>query len=187
MYIKTHFELNEDLDILPWFKITFVENDGMAWGAKISDLLTFISERTAKFILTLFRIVALAGIGYWLWVSIKTNSSKLLVLSIAFIFAGALGNIIDSVFYGVLFGDSMGKVTTFLPSNGGYDSLFYGKVVDMIHLPIYSGILPDFIPLLGGKHFSFFDPVFNIADMAISIGFCLIIFFNKKIFGTKNA
>lgn len=186
-YIKTHFQLNEDLEIFSWLKITFVENDGMAWGAKISDVVTFISERTAKLILTLFRIVALFGIGYWLWFSIKNKGRILLIISVAVIFAGALGNILDSVFYGVLFSDSFNEVAVLLSEQGGYDTLFHGKVVDMIHLPIYSGILPGWIPFLGGQHFSFFDPVFNIADMAISTGFCLIIFFNKKVFGTKNA
>ncbi|TPV34717.1 lipoprotein signal peptidase [Paucihalobacter ruber] len=186
-YIKTHFLLNEEVEILSWFKITFVENDGMAWGAKISDLITFMSERTAKLILTLFRIVALAGIGYWLWMSIKNKAKRLLIISVAVIFAGALGNILDSVFYGILFNDSFNEVATFLPEQGGYDSLFHGKVVDMIHLPIYSGILPSWVPFLGGQHFSFFDPVFNIADIAISTGFCLIIFFNKRIFDRKSA
>lgn len=185
-YIKTHFLLNEEVEVLPWFKITFVENDGMAWGAKISDLITFMSERTAKLILTLFRIVALLGIGYWLWMSVKNKAKKILIISVAFIFAGALGNIIDSVFYGILFDDSFNELATFLPKQGGYDSLFHGKVVDMIYLPIYNGILPSWVPFFGGQHFSFFDPVFNIADMAISTGFCLIIFFNKKIFGTKS-
>lgn len=185
-YIKTHFLLNEEVEILSWFRITFVENDGMAWGAKISDVVTFMSERTAKLILTLFRIVALTGIGYWLWINIKNKAKTLLVVSVAVIFAGALGNIIDSVFYGILFNDSFNEVATFLPEQGGYDSLFHGKVVDMIHLPIYSGILPSWVPFLGGQHFSFFDPVFNIADIAISAGFCLIIFFNKKIFDRKS-
>ena len=185
-YIKTHFLLNDEIEILSWLKITFVENDGMAWGAKISDVITFMSERTAKLILTLFRIVALAGIGYWLWMSIKNKAKRLLIISVALIFAGALGNIIDSVFYGVIFNDSFNKVATFLPEQGGYDTLFHGKVVDMIHLPIYSGILPGWIPFFGGQHFSFFDPVLNIADMAISTGFCLIIFFNKHVFGTKS-
>jgi len=186
-YIKTHFLLNEEAEVLPWFKITFVENDGMAWGAKISDVITFMSERAAKLILTLFRIVALTGIGYWLWISIKDKAKTLLIISIAMIFAGALGNIIDSVFYGILFNDSFNELATFLPEQGGYDSLFHGKVVDMIHLPIYRGILPSWIPFLGGQYFSFFDPVFNVADMAISTGFCLIIFFNKKIFDRKSA
>lgn len=185
-YIKTHFLLNEEIEVFSWLQITLVENDGMAWGAKISDVITFMSERKAKLILTLFRIVALAGIGYWLWLSIKNKAKRLLIISVAFIFAGALGNIIDSVFYGVIFNDSFSQVATFLPNQGGYDTLFHGKVVDMIHLPIYSGILPSWIPFLGGQHFSFFDPVFNIADMAISTGFCLIIFFNKQVFSTKN-
>lgn len=186
IYIKTHFELNEDFTVFSWFKIAFVENDGMAWGAKISDMVTFISDRSAKLILSIFRIVALAGIGYWLWFSIKNKGSRLLVISIVFIFAGALGNIIDSVFYGLIFSDSLGQVAVFLPPEGGYDTIFHGKVVDMLYLPIYSGILPSWVPFFGGNYLSFFDPVFNVADVAISTGFCMIIFFNKKVFGTKN-
>ncbi|MGF1556786.1 lipoprotein signal peptidase [Paucihalobacter sp.] len=186
IYIKTHFELNEDFTVYSWFKIAFVENDGMAWGAKISDMVTFISDRSAKLILSIFRIVALAGIGYWLWFSIKNKGSRLLVISIIFIFAVALGNIIDSVFYGLIFSDSLGQVAVFLPPEGGYDTIFHGKVVDMLYLPIYSGILPSWVPFFGGNYLSFFDPVFNVADVAISTGFCMIIFFNKKVFGTKN-
>ena len=132
VYIKTHFALQESIEVFTWFKIFFIENDGMAWGTKISDFVSFIDDRTAKVVLTLFRIIAIFGIGYWLYDAAKKHSPKVLILAIALIFAGALGNIIDSVFYGVLFNDSHGQVATFLPELGGYDTLLHGKVVDML-------------------------------------------------------
>ena len=186
IYIKTHFRLQESNMIFGWFHLLFVENDGMAWGAKLSDFLPFISDRSAKLILTLFRIVALAGIGYWLINSIKTQGSRILIIALTLIFAGALGNIIDSVFYGVIFNDSYREVSTFMPQGGGYDTIFYGKVVDMLHFPIWKGYLPDWVPFYGGKYFTFFEPVFNIADIAISTGVGLLIFFNKSAFSKKQ-
>jgi len=187
IYIKTHFSLNDDpVKVFSWFEIAFVENDGMAWGAKLSDFFTFISDSSAKLILTLFRIVALTGIGFWLFDVTKKQKSKTLVFAIAIIFAGALGNIIDSVFYGILFDYSNGQVATFLPEGGGYADVFYGNVVDMLHFPIWSGVLPEWIPLFGGEYFSFFDPVFNVADMAISTGIGMLIVFNKRAFDDSN-
>ncbi|WP_415223782.1 lipoprotein signal peptidase [Psychroserpens sp.] len=183
-YIKTHFTLNEKLEVFSWFQIAFVENEGMAWGTKISDFVSFISDRTAKVSLTIFRIVAVIGIGYWLKKSIADRSSKTLIFAISLIFAGALGNIIDSVFYGLIFDSSLSQVATFLPEQG-YDTIFHGKVVDMLHFPLWSGVLPEWIPFYGGEYFTFFDPVFNIADMAISTGIGILIFFNKRAF--KNS
>lgn len=185
IYIKTHFTLNEDITIFSWFKIAFVENDGMAWGTKLSDFFTFISDKTAKLILTLFRIVAVTCIGFWLVDVTKKKKSKTLIFAIAIIFAGALGNIIDSVFYGLLFSDSDMQVATFLPEGGGYAGVFHGKVVDMLHFPLWSGVLPEWLPFIGGKYFSFFDPVFNVADIAISTGIGILIVFNKKAFNDK--
>ncbi len=181
VYIKTHFALHEKTVVFSWFQIVFVENEGMAWGTKLSDFVSFISDRTAKVCLTVFRIFAVFGIGYWLIKSIGTKSSRLLIFAVALIFAGALGNIIDSVFYGIIFESSQGQVATFLPEQG-YDTIFHGKVVDMLHFPIWSGVLPDWIPFLGGKYFTFFEPVFNVADMAISTGIGILIFFNKRAF-----
>ncbi|NNE31286.1 MAG: lipoprotein signal peptidase [Winogradskyella sp.] len=182
IYIKTNFVLNEDYTIFNWFKIAFVENDGMAWGTKLSDVFSFISDKSAKLILTLFRIVAVTGIAFWLIDVIKKEKAKILIFAIAIIFAGALGNIIDSVFYGILFSDSAFQVAEFLPENGGYAEVFHGKVVDMLHFPIWDGVLPAWLPLFGGKYFSFFDPVFNVADVAISTGIGILIVFNKKAF-----
>jgi len=180
-YIKTHFALNEKLEIFSWFQIAFIENEGMAWGTKISDFAPSISDRTAKVSLTIFRIIAVCGICYWLVKSIADKSSRTLIFAISLILAGALGNIIDSVFYGIIFDSSLGQVATFLPEQG-YDAIFHGKVVDMLHFPLWSGVLPEWIPYYGGTYFTFFDPVFNIADMAISTGIGILIFFNKRAF-----
>lgn len=180
-YIKTQFSLHHRIEVFNWFQILFVENDGMAWGTKLSDFIPGITDRTAKLSLTIFRVVAVIGIGYWMVTSIKKNGPKILILAIALIFSGALGNIIDSVFYGVLFNDSIDQVATFLPQVG-YDTLFHGKVVDMLHFPIWKGVLPDWIPFFGGDYFTFFEPVFNVADMAISSGIGILIVFNKKAF-----
>lgn len=182
IYIKTHFALGDEYKVFDWFRIYFVENDGMAWGTKLSDFGSFISDRTAKIGLTVFRIVAIIGIGYWLLEATRKKSPKVLLLAIAFIFAGALGNIIDSVFYGVIFNDSHGQIASFLPIEGGYDGLFHGRVVDMLYFPIWKGYLPEWFPFFGGKFFTFFEPVFNIADMAISTGFMMLLVYNKKAF-----
>lgn len=180
-YIKTHFSLHQRIEVFDWFHILFVENDGMAWGTKLSDFITGISDRTAKLALTVFRIVAVIGIGYWLVISIRKKGPHILIAAIALIFAGALGNIIDSAFYGILFNDSYGQIATFLPE-AGYDTLFHGKVVDMLHFPIWKGVLPQWLPFWGGDYFTFFEPVFNVADMAISSGIGMLIVFNKKAF-----
>lgn len=182
IYIKTHFALNDSVEVFSWFQILFVENEGMAWGTKISDIVSFISDRTAKVCLTIFRILAVLGIGYWLVKSIQNKQSKTLIFAVSLILAGALGNIIDSVFYGICFDSSAGQVASFLPADGGYDTVFHGKVVDMLHFPLWSGVLPDWIPFYGGQYFTFFEPVFNIADMAISSGIGILIFFNKRAF-----
>ncbi|MFG6686835.1 lipoprotein signal peptidase [Mariniflexile sp. HNIBRBA6329] len=185
IYIKTHFKLQESIEVFSWFQIYFIENDGMAWGTKISDFVSFISDRSAKIFLTVFRIVAIFGIGYWLYDATNKKASRILILSIALIFAGALGNIIDSVFYGVIFEDSLNQVATFLPETGGYDVLLHGKVVDMLYFPLFKGYLPEWIPFYGGRFFTFFEPVFNVADMAISTGFIMLIVFNKRAFPKK--
>ncbi|TBN03256.1 lipoprotein signal peptidase [Hyunsoonleella flava] len=186
VYVKTHFALHDSVEVLSWFKIYFIENEGMAWGTRISDILPFMSDRTAKTFLTLFRVFAIVGIGYWLYSATKKRSSRVLIIAVALIFAGAMGNIIDSVFYGIFFNDSIGQIATFLPEEGGYDTLLHGKVVDMLYFPMYKGYLPEWIPKYGGKFFTFFEPVFNIADMAISTGFIMLIVFNKRAFSNKD-
>jgi signal peptidase II len=177
IYIKTHFQLEESISVFKWFEIRFVENDGMAWG------MTLPTEY-GKLILTLFRIGAVIGIGYWLWDSVRKKASNYLITAIALIFAGAVGNIIDSVFYGVIFDHSYGQVATLFSENP-YGSWLHGYVVDMIYFPIWKGNLPDWLPFVGGKYFSFFNAVFNIADMAISTGVGILIVFNKRAFKEK--
>lgn len=180
VYIKTNFVLGESIEVFSWFKILFIENSGAAWGAKLSDFLP-VSEPIGKLILTVFRLFAVAGIGYWLFDTIKKQTSKVLILAVSLIFAGALGNIIDSVFYGVVFNDSYQQVATAFSAEP-YGSLFYGKVVDMLYFPMIDTTWPDWVPGLGGKDFRFFEPVFNIADMAISTGVGILIVFNKQAF-----
>ncbi len=180
IYIKTSFILGEAHEVFSWFKILFIENEGAAWGTKLSDLLP-ISEPVGKLILTIFRIFAVFGIGYWLWDIIRKESRRTLILAVSLIFAGAVGNIIDSVFYGIIFDHSNGQVAT-LFADQPYGSLFHGKVVDMLYFPLVDTTWPDWVPSLGGKRFRFFEPVFNIADTAISTGVGILIVFKKKAF-----
>lgn len=179
IYIKTNFKLHESVEVFSWFQILFIENEGMAWGAKIPG-------NYGKIILTVFRLFAIAGIGWWLWDSTRKKAPKVLLIAISLIFAGAMGNIIDSVFYGVIFNDSLGQVATAFPDAGGYAPLLKGKVVDMLYFPIYNDILPDWVPIWGGERFVFFEPVFNIADTAISTGFGILLVFHKKAFPKKD-
>ena len=184
IYIKTHFILGEPLEVFSWFKILFIENSGAAWGAKLSDFLP-VSEATGKLILTIFRLFAVVGIGYWLYDTIKKNASNTLILAVSLIFAGALGNIIDSVFYGILFDHSNNQIAT-LFADEPYGALFYGKVVDMLYFPMVDATWPEWVPYFGGNNFRFFEPVFNIADTAISTGVGILLVFNKKAFGHKD-
>lgn len=185
IYVKTTFTYQQSVEIFSWFKILFIENEGAAWGAKLSDIFP-IADSTGKLILTVFRLFAVAGIGYWLFDTIKKHAPKVLIFAVSLIFAGALGNIIDSVFYGAIFDESYGKVAT-LFSDDPYSSLFHGKVVDMLYFPIVqNAVLPSWIPVIGGNTFSFFEPVFNVADTAISTGVGILLVFNKKAFGSKT-
>lgn len=179
IYVKTNFLLGEEVAVFDWFKIHFIENEGMAWGTQIPGTY-------GKLFLTLFRLVAVGGIGYWLWDAIeRKHSSNYLIVAIALILAGAFGNIIDSVFYGVIFDDSSSQLAT-LFSDQPYGKYFHGKVVDMFYFPIWHGNLPAWLPVWGGRDFTFFNAIFNVADMAISTGVGILIVFNQRAFHQKH-
>lgn len=175
-WIKTNMYLGQEFHIAGnWFIIHFTENNGMAFG------LEFAGEY-GKLFLSLFRIAAVAGIGYYLNYLVKTKAHGVLISGMAFIFAGALGNIIDSTFYGMIFSSSEYQLAQLFPEGGGYATFLHGKVVDMLYFPIISGHFPDWLPVWGGDYFTFFRPVFNIADSSITIGVILILLFQSVIF-----
>lgn len=186
-FIKLNYPLSlyGNRAIIDWgfFKLFFLENKGMAMGTKLNDILPFFSDKMAKLVLTIFRMIAIVGIGYWLWDNVRKQSSNLFRWALCLIFAGALGNLIDSIFYGVIFSHSYGQVATLFPEGGGYAPLFQGHVVDMLQFPLVSWNWPDWMPWVGGEPYTFFQYVFNIADSAISIGVGILIVFNKRIFG----
>lgn len=160
-WVKTHMFIGQEFPLIKNIAlIHFTENNGMAFGLEFGGA-------TGKLVLSLFRICAVAGIGYGLNYLIKHKYHRGLILSVALIFAGALGNIIDSVFYGLIY---------------NYESLFHGRVVDMFYFPLLQGVFPSWVPVWGGEEYIFFRPVFNIADSAISIGVIAILIFQKNYF-----
>ena len=186
-FLKFYIKLNFPLTLygqpaiidLGFFKLLFIENEGMAMGARLNNIFPFLSDYSAKLSLTMFRLIAVVGIGYWLISALKNNKSNLFKITLCLIFAGALGNIIDSVFYGQWFSSSYGQVATFLPESG-YAPIFFGNVVDMLQFPIATWIWPPWLPFIGGESFTFFEYVFNFADAYISTGVLILIFFNKR-------
>lgn len=175
-WVKTHMFIGQEYIVIPnWFRIHFIENEGMAFGMKLGI-------PAGKLILSLFRIVAVIAIGWYLVKTVRRNENVLKSSILALIFAGAAGNIIDSTIYGLLFTESTYyQVATFSPGQG-YAPLLYGKVVDMLYFPLIETTLPSWIPFMGGENFVFFRPVFNIADSSITIGVLLLLIFHKKFF-----
>jgi signal peptidase II len=176
-WIKTHMMIGQEYQVLGnWFLLHFTENEGMAFGMQIGG-------EFGKLLLSIFRIIAVAAIGYYLFHLVKKKAHFGLIFSISLILAGALGNIIDSAFYGMLFSQSSyHTVATFLPEGGGYSSFLHGKVVDMLYFPIIRGNFPDWLPVWGGQDFIFFRPVFNIADSCITIGVFLLLICQRRFF-----
>lgn len=173
IWVKTHMSLGEMIEITSWFKIHFIENNGMAFGLEVGG----------KLFLSLFRIIAIGFIGYYLYQLVKRGFKKGYIICISLILAGAFGNIIDSVFYGEIFSASYpGTVATFVPLGEGYSGWLHGKVVDMLSFPLIESTFPSWFPVWGGEDFTFFSPIFNIADSAITVGiFILLIFYRKTL------
>lgn len=174
IWIKTNMYIGQEFNVLgDWFIIHFIENNGMAFGINIPG-------EFGKIALSLFRIVAITVIGWYLFRLTREKISFVIILSISLIFAGALGNLIDSAFYGLIFSDSYYQVAEFLPEGGGYAGFLHGRVVDMFYFPIIKGHFPEWFPFWKSQPFIFFRPVFNIADSSISIGVAIFIIFQKK-------
>jgi signal peptidase II len=174
IWVKTHMAYGEEIQLFGWdgALIHFVENNGMAFGLSLG-------AQYGKLFLTLFRITAVSFLFVYLFRLMKDKAEKVLLLGFSLIQAGALGNIIDSVFYGYIFSESSfhGGVATMFPAEGGYAPLLYGRVVDMLYFPLFYGSYPEWVPVLGGQSYLFFRPVFNIADVAISVGVLILLFF----------
>lgn len=174
IYVKTHFVLGEEVVVFDWFRIHFTENNGMAMGFEFGG-------KTGKLFLTLFRIVAVTAIIYWLITTIKSKTHSAVIVAISLILSGAIGNILDSIFYGVIFNTPQHAVAT-LFSEQANGQLFHGKVVDMFYFPFWQGNLPEWLPFWGGDPFTFFQYIFNPADAYISVGVALLFIFNKQAF-----
>jgi signal peptidase II len=184
--VKTNMTIGEEINVIGnWFIIHFTENNGMAFGMDLPG-------NNGKTFLSIFRLIAITAIGFYLHYLIKQNAHRGLILSVALILAGAAGNILDSLFYGMIFNDSWGRVATLFPEGGGYASFLQGKVVDLFYFPVIRGVWPDWVPWWGGSSLIFFRPVFNIADSSKTVGVFIILiwqkrFFSEDIFPSKDS
>jgi signal peptidase II len=176
IWVKTTMQIGDEIPLFgKWGMLHFIENNGMAFGMEMGG-------RTGKFVLSVFRIVAIVGIGWFLASLIEKNTNIALVLAVSAILAGAIGNIIDSAFYGMIFNESYNQVAVMFPPEGGYSSFLHGKVVDMFYFPVINTTWPDWSPVKPGQPLIFFRPVFNVADSAITCGVLSIILFQKRMF-----
>ena len=173
VWVKTNMHLSETKDIFPWFKILFTENPGMAFGIELVD----------TYVLTIFRIIVVSVLGVVVYRLIKREYKTGFVICFACIMAGALGNIFDCAFYGVLFNESsFGKVAEFMPEGGGYSTFLHGRVVDMLYFPLVQTTWPSWVPKWGGSEFVFFRPIFNIADSSICVSVFVLLLFYRRTF-----
>lgn len=174
IWVKTHFYMGEELVIFSWFRLLFIENNGMAFGMELGS----------KLFLTLFRISLVGLLSWYIW-RLRSNSMvrRGYIVCWSLVLAGAIGNIIDCVAYGLIFNNPFPpEVATLFPAEGGYETLFHGRVVDMLYFPLFSFTWPEWMPWVGGEVFEFFKPIFNVADAAITVGFlALILFYRKEI------
>jgi len=170
IWVKTNMMLYQSIHITDWFQIYFTENNGMAFGIEV----------IGKMFLSIFRIIASCAILYYLYLIVKRKFSTGYIICFSLIFAGAVGNIIDCIFYGVIFDSSYGQIATLFPPEGGYSTWLHGKVVDMFYFPIIKTTWPAWVPGCGGERFIFFSPIFNLADSAISVGVAMLLLFYRK-------
>lgn len=176
IWVKTHMQIGQEIHLFGnWGMLHFIENNGMAFGMEMGG-------KAGKFILSIFRIIAICGIGWFLNSLIHKKANFGLILAVSAIFAGAIGNIIDSAFYGMIFNGSYNQTAVLFPAEGGYSSFLQGKVVDMFYFPVINTHWPDWSPIKPGESLVFFRPVFNISDSSITCGVISIILFQKRMF-----
>ena len=171
IWVKTHMTLHEQIEILSWFKIVFIENNGMAYGMEIGS----------KLVLSIFRVVAVSVLGYYIAQQVRKQARYGYIICLSMVMAGAAGNIFDSMFYGLIFNASSEFYTSyFVPFGTGYAPFLMGKVVDMFYFPLIVTTWPDWVPVYGGQPYVFFSPIFNFADASISVSVVLVLLFYRK-------